>query len=437
MTLQKMVRSPKRDRSSIKRSANLYHYYAGFSPKFVEDIIVGLNIDDNAVIMDPWNGSGTTTKVARDMGFSAVGFDINPVMIIVAKAKLLNCTIELSEKILCDLNSIIKISSSIQNDNLFNEDPLNSWLEPKSALCFRNLERAVHIFLVNNEYYPIYTQSSLEHLSSLASFFYLALFKTLRSFLAVYVSSNPTWIKMSLAKKDYINPHQSEIYKELQNQVNKMVETIIFDGHNKCINNSGFIKIDRASSELLPLPNSSIDLVISSPPYCTRIDYAISTSPELALLGCSMNGDLKALRNRMIGTPTIINNMPEVRSEWGHSCRSFLKAVEMHNSKASRSYYYRYYIQYFNSVYKSLLEIDRSLVESGKCVVVVQDSYYKNIHNDLAKIFCEMAENFEWTTVDRLDYHVKQTMAGCNREAMKYRSNSNATESVLIFKKNS
>jgi len=246
--------------------------------------------------MDPWNGSGTTTQVARDLGFSAIGFDINPVMVIVAKAKLINCTLEIRKKILDDLNSIIRIASAFQNENFSNEDPLNAWLESESALCFRNLERAIHHLQVNNDYCPIYAQNSLECLSSLASFFYLALFKTLRSFLTIYVSSNPTWIKMSSAKDNYINPSLDEIYIELQNQVREMVNINVLDRTGMDRNNSATIKIERASSDSIPLPNSSIDLVISSPPYCTRIDYAIATSPELALLGCSMNKDIK-IRN--------------------------------------------------------------------------------------------------------------------------------------------
>jgi DNA modification methylase len=433
MILQKNVRSPKKDRSSSKRSSDLFHYYAGFSPEFVRDILAGLNISPDAVIMDPWNGSGTTTQVANDLGFSAIGFDLNPVMVIVAKAKLLNCSKGVRQKILEDLDSVIRTASNLENEKSSSEEPLNDWLDPKSALCFRNLERAIHLLLVNNDYSPIYARYSLGHLSSLASFFYLALFKTLRSFLSIYVSSNPTWIKRSLAKEDYLHPSPAEIYKEMIKQIAKMIDTISFNGYGK-INNIE-IKIDRATSESLPLPNSSIDLVISSPPYCTRIDYAIATSPELALLGCSMNGDLKALRDHMIGTPTILNAMPEVRSEWGPSCRSFLNEVERHKSKASKSYYYRYHTQYYDSIYRSLLEIERTLVISGKCVIVVQDSYYKDIHNDLPKIFCEMADSLEWATVKRLDYQVKQTMAGCNKDVKKYRSKSNATESVLIFEK--
>jgi DNA modification methylase len=214
-----------------------------------------------------------------------------------------------------------------------------------------------------------------------------------------------------------------------------MINFIVLDHIGKDHNNTVRIKIEQASSDSIPLPDSSVDLVISSPPYCTRIDYAIATSPELALLGCSMNKDIKNLRDCMIGTPTIIEKILEVKSNWGPTCRSFLNSVETHNSKASKSYYYRYHVQYFNSIYESLLEIDRTLVESGKCVIVVQDSYYKDIHNDLPRIFCEMAESIDWSAVDRLNFEIKQTMANCNKEVKKYRSSPNATESVLIFKK--
>ena len=46
------------------------------------------------------------------------------------------------------------------------------------------------------------------------------------------------------------------------------------------------------------------DLILGSPPYCTRIDYVISTLPELAVLGYC-NEDLAVLRASMLGTPTM------------------------------------------------------------------------------------------------------------------------------------
>jgi hypothetical protein len=41
----------------------------------------------------------------------------------------------------------------------------------------------------------------------------------------------------------------------------------------------------------------------------------------------------------------------------------------------------------------------------------------------------------DWVPLDRLDFHIKRTMAGRNNRVKKYRVDSKATESVLIFKK--
>ncbi len=436
MVLHKMLTSPKRGHLSENGIMGLYHYYAGFSPEFVKDVLAYLNVDHDMVIFDPWNGSGTTTQVANDMGFSAIGYDINPVMVIVAKAKLLNCTSMVSNEIVDNIGLIIDNVSEIQRISAINVDPLEAWLEPKSASFFRNIQRTLHHKVIGIEYNSLCAQESQKYISVKASFYYLALFKTLREFLLKYVATNPTWIKKPLSEKDRIKLTHEEICKELQCQVHNMIN--IMSNYNRKDNYSHeslSIKIEQASSESIPLENSSIDIVISSPPYCTRIDYAVATSPELALLGYSMNVDLKNLRDLMIGTPTIINKRYEVRSSWGRSCLTFLKAVEKHNTKASKSYYYKYYVQYFDSIYKSLSEINRTLARSGKCVLVVQDSYFKDIHNDLPEIYSEMANSLDWIELDRFDYKTKRTMAGRNAKAKKYRSDSEATESVLIFEK--
>ena len=183
MALCKSLSSPKRVPSSDKKSVDFYHYYAGFSPKFVRDVLTCIDINPNAIIMDPWNGSGTTTQVARNLGFSAIGFDINPVMIIVAKAKLLNCTNAIKQKLLLNLKSIIETAESFQGEQFLYGDPLETWVEPESAICFRDLERAVQLRFIGDQYTVIYARKSLASISDIASFYYLALFKTLRKFL--------------------------------------------------------------------------------------------------------------------------------------------------------------------------------------------------------------------------------------------------------------
>ncbi len=192
------------------------------------------------------------------------------------------------------------------------------------------------------------------------------------------------------------------------------------------------VEITVADSRSLPIPPNSVDAVIGSPPYCTRIDYAVATRPELAVLGYD-HAALRQMRDRMIGTATISKAKPEVKDEWGPTCTSFLEEVRQHKSHASESYYWRNHVQYFDGLYLSLREIQRILRPSAPCVLVLQDSYYKEIHNDLPGSVTEMAGSLGLSLKHRYDYEVDHTFAGMHAHRKTYRTHARAVESVLWF----
>lgn len=89
---------------------NLYPYKGKFYPRVVRTLINAFNLKDNAIILDPFNGSGTTTHEACLMGIGSVGIDITPVGVILSKVKdelpfLRNRDLEFSDS---DLIEIIK-----------------------------------------------------------------------------------------------------------------------------------------------------------------------------------------------------------------------------------------------------------------------------------------------------------------------------------------
>ena len=136
----------------------------------------------------------------------------------------------------------------------------------------------------------------------------------------------------------------------------------------------------------------------------------------------------------MIGTPTIRNIVYDANPHWGPTCNYFLKQIKSHSSIASQSYYLKIHLQYFYDIFHSLMEIDRILRRGGDCVIVVQDSYYKEIHNDLASIVTEMVANFRWQVVASKSFPVRLIMNRLNNSSRRYRASSNAVESVLWFK---
>src|SRR5204862_8362818 len=109
------------------------------------------------------------------------------------------------------------------------------------------------------------------------------------------------------------------------------------------------------------------------------------------------------LRRSLIGTSTVSKTPLDVRAEWGPTCLQFLQKMYEHPSKASKTYYHKNHLQYFHSVHRSLGELSRVLKTNGKCILVVQDSYYKELHNDLPSIFVEMAQYHGLSLFQRVD----------------------------------
>jgi DNA modification methylase len=79
------ISSPKRDRHVREGWECYFPYYAGYPQAFADRLIKSANLDESAMILDPWNGSGTTTFSASRLGLASVGIDLNPVMSIVAR----------------------------------------------------------------------------------------------------------------------------------------------------------------------------------------------------------------------------------------------------------------------------------------------------------------------------------------------------------------
>lgn len=174
-----VLQSPKRVAASQRNSVDWYDYYAGYAPQYVRDVLTGLNLPSGAIIMDPWNGSGTTTHVAGEMGLSSIGYDANPAMVVVAKGRLLDTGVENSLQSLS--KDILKKAhrSRWMRDTGTNE-PLACWLSPDSARYFRAIERAIQTLLVN-ECQDLHDQPiDVSRLSTLACFYYTALFQYLR-----------------------------------------------------------------------------------------------------------------------------------------------------------------------------------------------------------------------------------------------------------------
>lgn len=427
------IENPKRAPENGKtHRVELFPYYPGYSASFTEELLASLELKRNSVILDPWNGCGTTTKVAASMGYAAIGCDLNPVMVLIANA---NQVSPLEARAIVPLAQQIckKMVSGEPLDTDFN-DPLLYWLAPSSVKAIRRIEAQINRLLINSDsYMRISSLESMSLISPIAAVMYVGLFRMCRSLLHTFYGSNPTWVKKPREAANRRRPSEQQINAAYQIEI-AFLSNAIANWQQASFKEVQVPLLFKANSTALPIIDESVDLVLTSPPYCTRIDYAVATSVELALLRVSSD-EFSELRRAMLGTSTVPKQSEDGLS-LGSSCETFLDSLKRHSSVASAGYYFKNHLQYFQGIHRSIAEISRTVRRGGSMVTIVQDSYYKNIHNDLPKIFSEMAEAVGMALQRRVDFATSRSMVTINSKARLHKQQRTTIESVLCFRKN-
>lgn len=416
-----LIINPKRINETIEVKPFWYNYYAGYSHTFTQNIIESAELSSDAVVLDPWNGAGTTTLMCSINGHQSIGLDLNPVMRVIATAKqAIKADADIINRKLNLINAKNKISTK-------SEDPLKLWFNVKTIESIRRIEK--HI--LEDETYASTTEKVLS-LSAAQCLMYTALFNCVRSYLTDFIPSNPTWIKKPKDDADKIDVSWPKLKEQYISYVKDMINGISIIEHNWSPTLS---RITIGSSDSMPIENSSVDFVLTSPPYCTRIDYGVATLPELSILCAKGVDEVDSIRRKLMGTTTVPKSIEGKESSLTGKCMKFLEGVKSHSSKASKTYYYKNLIQYFFDLNSSINEIDRVLKNSSKFVCVVQDSYYKDLHCNLPEIVVEMAENRDLKLLENVEFESKKNMANLNLKTKQYRNKSTAFENVLIFEK--
>lgn len=108
-----------------------YYYKEGFSPNLVEKAIEQVGVIKDDLIIDPFNGSGTTTLTASLLGHTSIGIEVNPFTSFLSEAKVKNAKISEFDKIHSRLMKSIEkgLSSPLLGFSTFSEtDKLGKWL---------------------------------------------------------------------------------------------------------------------------------------------------------------------------------------------------------------------------------------------------------------------------------------------------------------------
>lgn len=391
--------SPKRPAVETAGLADIFPYYAGFSFEWACHQLARHETEllSGATVLDPWNGSGTTTLAAQSLGVDAIGLDLNPVANVVAKLRTQ------------DYSQVEKINRPhVDMDVCVNDDPLTAWLAESTVRRIRQWCQ-----VGDNVAGP--TEDLLT----------VALFRTIREITKKFEGSNPTWVKRAKSASDTVSVSTEDLDAIIERQI-AFVSSRVRPG--------SFPKracVITADARAMPITSESVDIIVTSPPYLTRIDYAVAYSRELALLGVNIASD-RSLRAGLMGT-TLIRRQNENPAVFGRVGSNLLSLIRKHDSKASSGYYLRQAHQYLSDLTSGLDEITRVCRRSATMHLVVQDSFYKDVHVPLADICVDEATMRGWVLENEPErFPVRRTLTSLNRSARTYKK-GDVAESVLTF----
>lgn len=400
-----------------------YPYYAGYTEEFAAEVIEASSLGPKSTVLDPWNGCGTTTRVADAQGHTAIGIDINPVATLVASAKLARAQDAIHVTGLAGRLAARGLSDPA---TLASGDPLRKWLCPALTRTYRSIEQGILADLAVRD--GVVLSPSAQALPPLAAFLVLALQRAARHFAGIKTTSNPTWLRPKTRAPKHDAEALAGVWLEMVRSMAADLEAAEADAHR-----TGS-QVFLGDARSLPLEEHTVDLVVTSPPYCTRIDYVVNTSFELAALGIgAKQASFDELRRTSMGTPLARRAAAPEADTFPDDVARILTSIREHPSKASSSYYYKTYAQYFSDSMAAVAELRRVLKPGAAAVLVVQSSYYKDIYVDLPELYVAMGQALEMRAGIAAEYDVNRFLAQINSRSTAHRKSTSHREAVVVL----
>ena len=219
----------------------IYPYKGKFHPQMIRALMNIIGLKEGDRVLDPFIGSGTTAVEANLLGIDCIGFDISPVCVLQSKVKVESVrALHLIER----LKDMVMHSTE---RSLFNpEADLNTLIDSIGDEITRNFYKMALLVTTSDQA------------------------RRKRDFRTSFIKNIN---RMAGSVRDY-----DEVVRELKLR-------------------TGRIEIRIGDARKLPLPDASVDGVITSPPYSIALDYIQNDLHALEVIGI----DADSLRAEMIG----------------------------------------------------------------------------------------------------------------------------------------
>lgn len=347
-----------------KDTAYITHGYHRYPAKFIPQIVSRLAekyTDEGDLIVDPFGGCGTTLVESKIMGRPSVGVDINPVAVLITKAKITPIDPIKVEKAFITLKK--KLDGYNENTKIKAPDHerIDYWFKPeeKRKLAF------------------IFAEISKLKDRDVRDFFYCGFSNILKNC--------SIWLQKSNKPTRDFRKKPSEPIQTFFKQVKAMMR-----------GNARFYELSKEKSYLevpsqvyctdartIPVKDNSVSLIVTSPPYVTSYEYA--DLHQLTALWMEYTTDLSDFRKRFIGSSYHNKQNLVLNSSIAENIRNELLEKDKKTAEEVSTY--------FSEMNQVFAEMRRMLKKGGKTCIVIGNTSLKGVEILNAEVFAEQLQN--------------------------------------------
>jgi DNA modification methylase len=383
------------DQDSSYASHNFHSFPAKFPPQLPRKFITGLtNLGDT--VLDPMMGSSTTVLEACLLGRWGIGFDIDPLALLISRVKVTHPNLDLVKRI---GNYIIKQAKLLVREKC-NElmqilenrwdartrEFIDYWFAPETQVEL--LALITEIEKIEDEqikafFKLVFSAIIITKTGGVSLAFDLAhtrphrakvvISKTGKILLGEELQKNPTPRTAFLTKT--LRSAIIEFEKRFQQNLNSLRQSEIGDFPPE---------IKRGNAQNLPLDEASIDLIVTSPPYASNaIDYMRAHKFSLVWLGYMVD-ELTETRKEYIGGEITVRFEYEKLPDRPTAIISHISKLD---EKKGRVLY-----RYYSEMTRTLSEMFRILKPDKSAIVVVGSSIMRGIDTETQNCLTEIGQ---------------------------------------------
>ena len=395
-----------------------YFIKEAFSPTLVSRAIADSQCNENDLIIDVFCGGGTVPVSAALEGYNTIGFEVNPFLAFVAKAKLLQCSPKTIDKYLEDVTNQASqgAPSSLETYSTFSDEgKAKKWLFNTEVLrAFEGGWRAtVGLYVpVRDALRLCLIGAAMDVCNAVKDG------KCLRY--------RPDWEERRFGREDFSNAFKKRIDEVKQDLEGSPLRAVHADIHLS----------DSRKLNSTALQGGRFKLCIMSPPYLNSFDYTDIYRPEL-FLGKFVRSqeDLQALRLRTVRSHVQVDWDNPKHLDFGPLFMDSFSQIKEHSDSLWNKRIPTMIQAYFEDIKQVLGNLKRLSQQDASVWIVVSTSAYAGVEIPVDLIIADIGSQTGWLLREVKVMHYLRRVPGQQWNKLYERKNKrpHLRESIVIL----